>query len=101
MDEFPEFFERAELESSAIRHAIRDKDFGALRSAINKYAGDRWINSMNQNRALRAQADELGIEFRPGRSSIPIPKIRTKRIKRALKRQTIEIRGRSLPSFVI
>jgi len=41
----------------------------------------------------------LGIEFRTGRPSIPIPKIRPKKIKRALKRQTIKIRGRKFTIF--
>src|SRR5271166_2282620 len=61
MDQFPSVFERFEDEIGIEKF----EEYHQLKLDFVHWAGFRWINSMDQNRALRKEADKRGIPFRP------------------------------------
>jgi hypothetical protein len=52
----------------------RFRDYALLKRAFERWAGFKWIDSMEQNRALRREALRLGIPFRPVLPSLPLPR---------------------------
>ncbi len=58
-DQFPEAFRRLEIPEDARNFT----EFRQLKALTVERFGDGWIDSANQNRALRIEADKLGIPY--------------------------------------
>jgi hypothetical protein len=95
MDKFPEAFKRFERDVRTDNVRL----FNQLKIMFSGWAGERWINSLAQNEALKREAGRLGIGELPTRW-IPVERDFNLRSKLPTWRlETVKIKGRSQPRY--
>lgn len=95
MDKFPEAFRRFER----VVRTDNIRSFSQLKMMFSSWAGERWINSLAQNEALKTQSERLGLDEIPTRW-IPVERDYNLRGKLPTWRlETVKIKGRSQPRY--
>jgi hypothetical protein len=90
-DKFPEAFRRFTKDV----YVERIKSFNQLKLMFSSWAGERWVNSLPQNQALKYEADRLRLNEIPTRWTPVKREYNFDRMLRSWRFETVKVKGRS------